>query len=1011
MRNSTYLRAPRMLFLLLLLFSATAFGQNITVKGTVRDASKATLPGVNILVQGTKTGTITDLDGNYSISVSPQGKLIFSFVGCKAQTIEVNGKTSIDVVLEEDAKTMDEIVVVGYGTAKKSDVTGAVSSVNSKTLKEVPVTNVAQSMQGRVAGVQIDQTSTRPGDATQIRIRGTRSLSASNEPLIIVDGIPFMGTFNDINPGDIKSVNILKDASATAIYGSRGANGVILITTNRGDVNKLTLKYSGYTGVGKVIKEYSVFNAAEFLKMKNQPGNKSFPLLSQETAGQAAGVDTDWQSLMYQTAKIQSHDISVSGGNDKFSGNTGIGYYDETAVLPGQSYTRITGRIVLDAKLTDWFKMGLSTQNAFSIRHGESANNMFNMLANSPLVAPYDANGNIVLQPHYPREDSYSPLFDKDSKLWDQQRKRFSTLNSTYAEIKFMPELKYRLNVGMNYSHDDYGDFYSSKSSFKAGGLSSASTSATTTYNYAIENLLYYDKTVGKHTIGVTLMQSAEKQQYTYNSVSGENMTADEMQFYNLGMAKNGVGVNANAQSYYEKALLSYMGRVNYSFDSRYILTATFRSDGSSVLSEGHKWHTYPALAFAWNAKNESFLKNVSVLSTLKARLGYGQTSNQAIDPYSTLGAMSQTKYNFGTSYEYGYNLSTLPNKAVGWEYTTAYNAGLEWGVFNDRISGSVELYLQKTSDVLVKKALLPSSGVSGNILANVGETENKGVEISIHSENFMPKKDGDFSWSTDLNVGINRNKIVKLSSGVNQDINNGWFVGQPINVIYDYTKLGIWQTDEAAEAKKYNCEPGDIKIKDLNGDGKIDATNDRSVIKTFEPNFVFGFTNRFAYKDFDLSVVTYGQVGGTLVSTIHQGQSYLNRLDGRRNNLNVNYWTTDNPTNDYPRINSNTQATYNSTLGYFDASYWKIKTIALGYNVPNRLTKKWNISGLRVYASCNNVATLFSPYMKAGGLDPQPTNYFSQENGGGSQQTRQLVVGLNTPPTRQFIFGVDFKF
>jgi len=1011
MRNFTFLKAPRLLFLLLFMFSITAFGQNITVTGTVVDATKSTLPGVNIMVQGTKTGTITDLDGKYSIQAPSDAKLVFSFVGCKAQVVSVEGKTKIDVVLEQDDRAIDEVVVIGYGVAKKSDMTGAVSSVNSKTLREIPVTNAAQSMQGRVAGVQIDQTSTRPGDATQIRVRGTRSLSASNDPLIIVDGIPFMGSFNDINPGDIKAISILKDASATAIYGSRGSNGVIIITTNRGEGGKTTFKYSGYTGFGTVAKEYPVFNASEFIAMKAQPGAAAFPLLTQETAGQAAGVDTDWQKLMYQTAKIQSHDISISGGNEKFSGTTGIGYYDETAVLPGQGFTRFTGRVVLDAALKDWFKVGVSSQNTFSIRKGESANNMFNMLANSPLVAPYDASGNIVLQPHNPREDSYSPLLDKNSDLWTQKRNRISTLNSTYAEIKFLPELKYRVNVGLNYSHDDYGEFYSSQSSFKSGGLSSAATSASTTYNYAIENLLYYDKTFGKHTLGVTLMQSAEDQFSTYNSVSGQNMTADYMQYYNLGMAKDGVAVNANAQSYYEKALLSYMGRINYSFDSRYMLTATFRSDGASVLSAGHKWHTYPALALAWNVKNESFLKNVLVLSSLKARFGYGQTSNQSVNPYQTLGGMSQNKYNFGTNYVYGYYVSSVSNPQVGWEYTTAYNAGLDWGIFNDRISGSVELYSQKTSDVLVNTNLLPTTGVTGTRLVNVGEIENKGIEFSLHSENFMGRKAEDFSWTTDFNLGINRNKILSLNSGQSQDIGNGWFVGQPIDVIYDYTKLGIWQTSEAADATKYGAVPGDIKIKDLNGDGKIDATNDRSVIKKFEPNFVFGFTNHFAYQNFDLNVVTYGQVGGTLVSTIYQGQSYLNRLDGRRNNLNVNYWTATNPTNDYPRINSGTQATYNSTLGYFDASYWKIKTISLGYNIPEKIVKRWNITGVRVYASCNNVATLFSPYMKAGGIDPQPTNYFSQENGGGIQQSRQLVVGLNTPPTRQFLFGVDFKF
>ena len=1001
------------LMLPMFFFSLWCFGQASTIRGTVKDEKGTTLPGVSVIVKETNTVTVTDGNGNYSISAPAGAKTLkFSFVGMAPQEISIEGKTQIDVALIEDIIDLNEIVVVGYGTVKKSDLTGAVASINQKTLKEVPVTNVAQSMQGRVAGVEIQQTSTRPGDATQIRIRGVRSLSATNDPLIIVDGIPFMGTLNDISPNDIKSVDILKDASATAIYGSRGSNGVILITTNRGEANNTVVKYSGYTGFGNVVKEYEVFNADEFIKYKSQPGATTFPLITQEIAGQAAGVNTDWQKLMYKTAKIQNHDISISGGNETITGSTGFGYYDETAVLPGQAYKRLSGRITLDIMAKEWLKIGINSQNAFAVRNGENANNMFNMLANSPLVAPYDENGNIVKQPHYPREDSYSPLLDKNLDLWTQERKRYSTLNSAFLEIKFLPELKYRANVGLNYSHDDYGDFYSSESSFKTGGLSSASTSYTTQYNYAFENLLFYDKTFNDvHHLGVTLMQSTEDQFYTYASVTGSNMTADYQQFYNLGMAKDGVAVDANKQKMWEKVLLSYMGRINYSYDNRYYATATFRSDGSSVLSDGKKWHSYPALALAWNVSNESFMKDIPALNMLKVRLGYGETSNQSVDPYKTLGTMAQNKYNFGNSYQYGYYVNSLSTVNVGWEYTKTYNAGIDWGLFRNRINGSFEVYIQKTNDVLVNQSLLPSSGVSGNILANIGKTQNKGLEITLHSENFVAQKNGDFSWETDFNFGLNRNKIVSLASNQTQDIGNGWFVGKPINVIYDYNKVGIWQTAEKDSAKKYGASPGDIKVEDLNHDGKIDADHDRKIVGNFDPDFTFGITNRFAYKNFDLGVVTYGQVGGTLVSTIHQPQAYINRLEGRRNNLKVDYWTEDNPTNAYPRVNSGMNANLYYTLGYFSSTYWKIKTITLGYTIPENIIKRLNISSLRIYATCNNVATLFSPYIKAGGLDPQPTQYYASENGGGNQQTRQLIVGMNTPPTRQFLFGIDVKF
>lgn len=1012
MRFTNLLR-PLGLFLLLFCSPLWLLAQQITVKGVVRDGLGEPMPGVNVLQQGTTNGAISDLDGNYSLSVPPGAKLIFSFVGFKDEVVDVAGRTQIDVTLKEDSETLEEVVVVGYGTVKKSDVTGSISSINEKRLKEVPTSNVASSMQGRIAGVQIQQTSTRPGGDTQIRIRGTRSLTASNDPLLIVDGIPFGGTMNDIAPNDIKSVDILKDASATAIYGSRGANGVILITTNRGNYTKTTVSYNGYAGFGNVARKYAVFDADEYKTYKTQPGNTAWSYMDLEVQGIANNVNTDWQDLLYQTATVQSHDLTVSGGSENLSGSVGLGYYDETAVLPGQGYTRYSVRAALDFKVNKWLKFGLNSQNSFGLREGENSSSMFPLLTNSPLIAPYDAEGNIVKQPHLlgNGEDTYSPLYVKNSDTWTQQRKRFSTLNSLYAEIKFLPELRYRVNLGLNYSHDDYGDFYASESAQKSGGLSSASVSYTTQYNYAIENLLYYDKSFGKHTLGLTAMFSVEDTYYRYSSANGENMTADYMQFYNLGMSANGVSVNANTQNYYRKALISYMGRVNYSYDSKYMATVTLRADGSSVLSKGHKWHTYPAIALAWNAKRENFMKGLEWLDTFKLRVGYGVTSNQSVSPYSTLGALSQNKYNFGTNYVYGYYVSSLPNTEVGWEYTSSYNAGIDWSILGGRVSGNFDVYLQKTKDLLVNQNLPGSSGVTGTILVNVGKTENKGFEMGLRTQNFVPKNQGGFAWDTDFNLSLNRNKLVSLNSGVLQDEGNGWFVGHPIDVIYDYNKLGIWQTSEATEAAAYGFVPGDIKIEDYTRDNKISA-EDRYVIASFEPDFEFGFTNHFAYKNFDADIVTYGQVGGTLVSTIHQNQSYLNRLSGRRNNLKVDYWTESNPTNAFPRVDSSEKnMTYGSTLGYYDASYWKIKTITIGYNFPEKQVAKWGISGLRIYATCNNVATLFSPYMNdVDGVDPQPTGYFAVENGGGVQQTRQLTVGLNTPPARQFLFGVSFK-
>ena len=608
-----------------------------------------------------------------------------------------------------------------------------------------------------------------------------------------------------------------------------------------------------------------------------------------------------------------------------------------------------------------------------------------------------------------------SPLLLKDNSLWEQERKRFSALNSLYAEIQFMPELKYRVNLGLNYFRDQYGEYYSSASPFKDGSTSSAAVTGLTIYNYDIENIIYYDKTfAGKHKVGATAMYSVEDQYVESNRATALNLTADYMKYHNLGMANDGVSYDGNKayQVYNRRVLLSYMARVNYSYADKYMVTITGRVDGSSVLAAGNKWHTYPAISLAWNLKKESFLQNVEAVEWLKLRGGYGQTSNQSVRPYETLGSLGQNKYNFGSDLVYGYYTQSLRNDNLGWEYTHSYNIGVDFSLWGNRLSGTVDAYLQKTNDLLVYQRLPSTSGVTDAILVNAGKTENKGVELTLRSENIVPHSKGGFSWNTDFNLYINRNKLISLNSGVTQDIANGWFVGYPIDVIFDYNKLGIWQLDEADEAAKYGFQPGDIKLEDANHDG-IFSEADRYVIHKFEPDAEWGMTNRFGFKDFDLTVVAFSQIGGTLVSSLHQNQSYLNVLNGVRNNIKVEYWTPETPTNDNPRpLNSGGARPYSSTLGYFDGSYLKIKTMTLGYNLNPKWFERLGVSDARVYLTCNNVATLFSPYMQKGGLDPQPTGYGAQGIGnvGSNQQSRQLTITLGAPPTRQLIFGVSLK-
>ncbi|MDR1331249.1 MAG: TonB-dependent receptor [Tannerella sp.] len=991
--------------------AGNAARQRKTISGTVVDDGGEAVIGANIIEKGTVNGIISDVNGNFSLEVSGNASvLLISFIGYVSQEITVGNQERLRIVLAEDNQALDEVVVVGYGTAKKSDVTGAIASVNERMLKEVPVASVSQSMQGRIAGISILQTSTAPGRGSQIRIRGTRSLSASNDPLLIVDGIPFAGTLNDLSPDDIKSIDILKDASSTAIYGSRGANGVILITTSRGaGFVKPQLSYSGYYGIGRVAKKYEVFNAGEFVRYREisryQEGS---PWLAQEMPYFETGKSYDWQDELYQTAHVTNHDLNFRGGKDFFSGSFGMSYYNETSPIPGQEFTRYSLRGNLDMQMNSWLKVGINTNSSFGLTDGEGIG--IGVLAEivqfSPMVNPYDAQGNIIAQPLAPREDAYSPLLIKNRELWAQERQRFMSSNSVFAEIQFLPELKYRANFGFFYLHDRYGTFYASASPFKDGAPSTASLTHTGMYNYTLENLLYYDKTFAdRHKLGATLMYSVEDSYLESTAIDATDMTADYMQYHNLGMANLGVTVNSNAQIYQRRTLLSYMGRLNYTYDNKYMATFTVRSDGSSVLAPGKKWHSYPALSLAWNINREEFMSQADFIEMLKLRAGYGQTSNQAVSPYATLGALAQRRYNFGEDYVYGYYSSSLANRELGWEYSDTWNAGIDFSLWHGRLSGNIDVYLQKTKELLVGQRLPASSGVSGSVMVNVGKTQNRGVELTLRGELFRATRPDGFNWEVSYNLSVNRNKLLQLNSGVTQSEGDGWFVGYPVDVIYDYNKIGIWQLDEADEAARYGNTPGMLKLEDRDGDGKI-TPDDRAVIHTFEPDAEMGMTHRLSFKHFDFTLVSFAQIGGTLVSSIHRREAYLNTLAGRLNNLKVDYWTPENPTNKYPMpLYSRLNNSYDTTMGYFDASYLRIQTTTLGYTLPRAVLTQRGISELRFYLTCNNVATLFSPYMKEGGVDPQPTGY------GAGVRSRQLSVGLSTPPVRQFLVGASIKF
>lgn len=1032
MKNTERTSRLLSLFILLCLIPIWAFAQTVTVKGIVKDGLGEPVIGASVIETGTTNGMITDLDGNFTIKVPANAKLTISFVGYQAQTVDVAGRTSLQIVLKDDTKALEEVVVVGYGTARKSDVTGSISNVNAKTLKEVPSQNFTQALQGRVAGVEINRTSSRPGSEQQIRIRGTRSLNASNDPLIVLDGIPFPGNISDINPNDIKTIDILKDASSTAIYGSRGANGVILITTNKGVQGKATVSYNGYYGIVTLFSEYPMMNGPEFVKLREIASANGASWGAMGTMDDTS-VNTNWQDLIFKTGLSTNHDITVSAGTEKGSYNFGATYYKETTVLPDQGFERMSLRGTVDQEIGKFLKVGITTQNSYSKTEGEQSAPIYNILQMNPTISPYNSDGSIrdeVLELNSSDKLLNPLLYKSVGEKHADDRKTFASYNSAYAEVKFIDGLKYRLNLGLNYRQSNYGKFDAPGTPYMAynADLAEATISNALTTNWTVENLLMYDKKFGKHSINAVAMYSAERTTYSYSTASATGVTADAVQYHNLGLNSDKVTIDPNKQKYWQRGLLSYMARAAYSYDNRYMLSATFRSDGSSVLADGKKWHTYPAVSAGWNIRNESFMDNIDWLSSLKLRIGYGQTSNQAIDPYATLGAMKAVYYTTGSSGITGYFPTSVANANLGWEYSATWNYGVDFGLFDGRLSGTFEYYSQRTKDILMQLSLPGTSGIASPYWQNIGETSNKGWELSLKGIIFENKN--GWSWDVGFNIYGNRNRIEALAGDQKRDTGNSWFEGEAIDAIYDYKKVGIFQKgEEAVAAAMYpGAKPGDIKVAynlvdgdpvtfDENGipSREINAS-DRQVIGTAEGNFQGGFNTTVAYKNFDLSIIGAFKSGGTLISTLHSPQGYLNMLSGRRGNIKVDYWTEDNPTNAYPTPGGTTGGqdapAYASTLAYFDASYLKIRTITLGYNFSEKLLNNIGLSRARVYVTVQNPFVILSPYHDETGLDPEP-NSLVRENSAteGGLPKRLLSIGTNTPSTRTFLVGLNLTF
>lgn len=977
--------------------------------GSVTDEKGEPLPGVSILVKGSQKGTSTDYDGNYQIEMQPGDDiLVVSYVGYITQEISIGNTTQLNITLQPDIKSLEEVVVIGYGSVSKKDLTGAVGSVNASKINQVPVTNVAQALQGRISGVLVTNNSWKPGASPSVLIRGKRSISASSDPLYVVDGIPMSGGMNEISPADIESMDVLKDASATAIYGARGSNGVIIITTKKGKAGATQVDYNSYYGLQTTLNRLPYMNGAEFAETVRESyratgkyksstpsweedqtigtfRNDPYTLESIKMAYDENGnydpsrvrSNSQWWEAVQRTGMITDHQLSIRGGSEKTKFLIGGTYNRNKGIMKDEDYKRFSMRVNLDHQLNNFIKIGGQTQFSHSVtERGADLNNNWRVI---PIGRFYDDNDNLLLRVSGTDDQYWNPLTRLADGAVSKPLKNNRFFGSYYGEITLPVDgLRFRTNLGIDFiSTQDY-DFQSGIA--RSGRTNYAKNATADQFMYTWENLIFYDKQLGDHNLGVTLLQSIQQNLNESNGIPVENIPSDALLYYNVGAGLIPGTLVSNKQQW---NIASFMGRVNYGFKNKYLLTASLRYDGASRLAAGHKWVQFPAMAFAWRLSEEDFLRNIKSISDLKLRVGYGTTASSEVSPYQTKGTLSTYYYNYGSSLQIGYAPSTLPTPNLTWETTGQWNAGVDFGLLNNRITGSVDVYLQNTHDLLIDRQLPVVSGFSV-IKSNVGRTRNKGIEFSMNTVNV---ETGHFRWSTDWMVYTNKEQIVELYNGKDDDTGNKWFIGQPINVTYDYKKTGIWQNtpEDLAEMAKFNengsnFTPGSIRLYD-NGDYVINS-DDRVIQGQARPKLIGSLVNTFEYKGFDLSLFLYGSYGSMIENNIE----YLNQAH-RNSNVKVNYWTPDNPSHDAPRpVEGIDNLNYIQTMRYENADFLRVRSLSLGYTLPKDVLNKLTISRCRIYATAQNPLI----WTKYTGVDPEGAQGYA------APSVRTWVLGLN---------------
>jgi len=943
-----------LMLIVLLGFSTILMAQKV-VTGKVTDEDQNPLVGVSVQVKGTTIGTLTDTNGNYELSIPADTRILsFSFIGMKATDIDIGNRTTVSVVMSVDVGLLDEVVVVGYGTQKRGNITGSISSVTTEDIQELPVIDVGSALQGRATGVVALSSGNQPGEGVTIRIRGRRSLTATNEPLYVVDGIPYEGNIVDINPRDIKSMEILKDASATAIYGSRGANGVILITTNRGGNFPTTVSYSGQYGISSVLSLPDMMNGDEYFMMKEVGGR---PFQPEEITAHDRGISTNWLDLVLGKGYQQNHQLSVRGGEAKTGFALSVNYLNEEGVIKTQDFSRYSFRANIDHKVSDRIRVGTSTQLSNSVQNWGS--NPYGTAINlSPLAEPYDSEGNMVYRPG---ADPllWNALADFEKGNMVDERRTLRVFSNIFAELDILKNLTFRMNYGPDYSEYRRGVFQGTNSISRQGGLPRAQKEHRRTYNYTFENILTYNLTKGNHNLNFTGLYSIQKSKGEYTNIQAENVPYETQLFHNIGTAEKVLAFGSDLS---EWGIMSFMGRVNYELLGKYMLTVTGRYDGSSRLAEGNKWGFFPSAALMWRINKEDFMSGQELFNDLRLRASYGVTGNTGIDPYQTRGSLSRTIYSFGGSPAYGYAPGAIANPDLRWESSATLNLGVDFGLLDNRISGSFEVYQTNTTDLLLERQIPITSGFN-SVMENIGETRNRGWEFNLVTRNVTG---GGFSWETTLNMFGNKEEIIDLYGTKADDVGNQWFIGHPLTVWYDYRKLGIWQLNEAEAAAVYALDPGEIKVEDVNNDNILNQ-NDRVILGSDMPTLTVGLGSRFEYKGVDLSFLLLGVFGHTIYNQFEVNNA---TLQGRYNNLNIDYWTETNPTNEHPKPDGSMEYPYYSTSrGYKTGDFFKVKNIQIGYSFPASMLSKIRVKKLRVFV---NFDTPFIFSQLADNLDPE---------------------------------------